>query len=152
MPQINIIHNRFLYLTPESDSLRKKAAEDKRKNNTQTTTALSTGQKLKEKEAKKGTVSKKKGSNTETPIFVRGKKGEAVKIFSLKDFENPKEKKDKNPDESTPKEKNEVVSKVASINLETIKKLTPYFIKSYYAHDFLTPYIRCFIRTKEYDE
>jgi len=57
-----------------------------------------------------------------------------------------------NPEESDTSKKNAIVEKTPLINMSKINKSDNLFIKSYYAHDFLNPYIRCFIQNKIYNE
>jgi hypothetical protein len=57
-----------------------------------------------------------------------------------------------NPSASDTDKKNPTVEKLPTINMSELKKSNFLFIKSYYAHDFLNPYIRCFIQNESYNK
>ena len=119
MPQINIIHNRFLLLagTPEPFYA--------------SVTEIPAGE-------------ENNYSRDSTGMWIRNTRSSPSQNSGNSNNTSQNSEANQSTEQNTP------LPTVGSINLKAVEKLSNLFTKSYYAHDFLTPYIKCFIVSKDY--
>lgn len=121
MSQINIIHNRFLYL----------ASTNPPEPFYSSSTEIPPGE-------------ESNYSKDSTGMWIRNTDTSNSRNAGNSNNTSQNSEANQSTEQNTP------LPKVGSINLKAVQKLTNLFTKSYYAHDFLTPYIKCFIVSKDY--